>query len=81
MYEDGTLPDEFFLARAGQKTCRHFRSFPEFRDLRRRTPPIPPPAPPPRTANRWLVLLVAIALALLLTALGSGVLHLIWGGN
>jgi serine/threonine protein kinase len=81
MYEDGTLPDEFFLARAGQKTCRHFRSFPEFRDLRRRTPPIPPPAPPPRTANRWLVLLVAVALALLLTALGSGVLHLIWGGN
>jgi serine/threonine-protein kinase len=79
MYEDGTLPDEFFLARVGQKTCRHFRSFPEFRDLRRRTPPIP--LPPPRTANRWLVLLVAVALALLLTALGSGVLHLIWGGS
>jgi serine/threonine protein kinase len=81
MYEEGTLPDEFFLARAGQKTCRHFRSFPEFRDLRRRTPLIPPPAPPPRKANRWLIRLVALALALLLTALGSGLLHLIWGGN
>lgn len=81
MYEEGTLPDEFFLARAGQKTCRHFRSFPEFRDLRRRTPLIPPPAPPPRKANRWLIRLVALVLALLLTALGSGLLHLIWGGN
>jgi hypothetical protein len=80
MYEEGTLPDEFFLARAGQKTCRHFRSFPEFRDLRRRTPPVPP-ARPPRNVNRWLVRLIALALALLLTALGSGVLHLIWGGD
>ena len=81
MYEDGTLPDEFFLARAGQKTCRHFRTFPEFRDLRRRTPPIPPPAPAPRTGGRWVAVAAAVVVAALGTALTSGILHLVWGGK
>ena len=80
MYEEGTLPEEFFLARAGQKTFRHFRSFPEFRDLRRRNPAIPEP-PPPRTARRWLMLVIAVGVAVLGTALASGVLHLLWGGS
>jgi len=83
MYEDGTLPDAFFVARPGQKTCRHFRSFAEFRDLRRRTPvALPPePSPPPPRRARWLVLSVAVAVALALTALAAGLLHLVWGGS
>jgi eukaryotic-like serine/threonine-protein kinase len=80
MYEEGTLPEEFFLARAGQKTCRHFRSFPEFRDLRRRTPTLPPPEPS-RKWNRWAVIGLAAAIAVVGTAIASGILHLVWGGS
>ncbi|HEX3148102.1 MAG TPA: serine/threonine-protein kinase [Gemmataceae bacterium] len=76
MYEEGTLPDSFFLARAGQKTCRHFRSFVEFRDLRRRTTGAP--ATPSYKKNRcgWLVL--GAVVAVLVTAIASLVLHLVW---
>jgi serine/threonine protein kinase len=80
MYEEGTLPEEFFLARAGQKTCRHFRSFAEFRDLRRRMPPAPPPTPR-RRRSRWLIVALTVAVALFATALASTILHLVWGGN
>jgi eukaryotic-like serine/threonine-protein kinase len=78
MYEDGTLPEEFYIARAGQKTCRHFRSFPEFRHLRRRETAPPPPAPL-RRRGRWLLLAVAVAVAL--TGLMSLLLHLMVGRN
>ena len=40
-FEEGLLPDEFFLARAGHKTCRHFRTYPEFRDLKRKAQEVP----------------------------------------
>jgi serine/threonine protein kinase len=79
MYEEGTLPDEFFLARAGQKTCRHFRTFAEFRDLRRRTP-LTPTTPPASRRNRrmgWVVL--GACVAMIVTALASLVMHVFWG--
>lgn len=79
MYEEGTLPEEFFVARPGQKTCRHFRSFPEFRDLRRRTAPVLPPAP--RRRPRWQWVAIAVGIAVLGTAIASGILHLVWGGR
>jgi serine/threonine-protein kinase len=79
MYEEGTLPDEFFLARAGQKTCRHFRSFAEFRDLRRRPPPSPPPAPPPPRRRPWKRAAAAVAIAAAATVVASVVFHLVWG--
>jgi eukaryotic-like serine/threonine-protein kinase len=41
-FEEGLLPDEFFLARAGHRTCRHFRTYPEFRDLKRKSQEAPP---------------------------------------
>jgi serine/threonine protein kinase len=41
-FEDGLLPDEFYLARAGNRTCRHFRTYPEFRDLKRNHEVCPP---------------------------------------
>src|SRR5262249_35022602 len=41
-FEEGLLPDEFFLARAGNRTCRHFRTYPEFRDLKRKTEEVAP---------------------------------------
>jgi len=40
-FEEGLLPDEFFLARAGHRTCRHFRTYAEFRDLKRKPEPVP----------------------------------------
>ena len=77
MYEEGTLPEEFFLARAGQKTCRHFRSFPEFRDLRRRTPAVLPV--PPVRPRRLRAIGLGIVVAVAATALASILLHLVWG--
>jgi serine/threonine protein kinase len=41
-FEEGLLPDEFYLARAGNRTCRHFRTYPEFRDLKRKRQEVPP---------------------------------------
>jgi serine/threonine-protein kinase len=41
-FEEGLLPDEFYLARAGHRTCRHFRTYPEFRDLKRKAIEVPP---------------------------------------
>lgn len=41
-FEDGLLPDEFYLARAGHRTCRHFRTYPEFRELKRNQDECPP---------------------------------------
>jgi serine/threonine protein kinase len=80
MYEEGTLPDEFFLAKSGKKTCRHFRSFAEFRDLRRRPapPPLEPPPPPPRRRASVKVGLV-LFVAAVATAAASVVFHLVWG--
>ena len=80
MYEEGTLPEEFFLARAGQKTFRHFRSFPEFRDLRRRNPALAE-VPSPQSPRRWVTWVLAVGVAVVGTALASGVLRLFWGGN
>ena len=71
-FEDGVLPDEFFLARPGQKTCRHFRTFPEFKDLRRR----PKPAAKP-TKRRFGLFGLGLGVAVLVTASASTVLHLL----
>ena len=70
-FEDGVLPDEFFLARPGQKTCRHFRTFPEFKDLRRR----PKPSKSPR--RRFGLFGLGLGIAVLVTASASTVLHFI----
>ena len=75
-FEDGMLPDEFYLARPGQKTCRHFRAFPEFRDLRRR------PKPTPKKPRGQLRLFgMGFGLALLTTAYASTVLHILCGAG
>jgi eukaryotic-like serine/threonine-protein kinase len=71
-FEDGFLPDEFFLARPGQKTCRHFRTFPEFKDLRRRPKPEPKP-----TKRRFGLFGLGLGVAVLVTASASTVLHLL----
>jgi serine/threonine protein kinase len=78
-YEDGILPDEFFLAPPGQKTCRHFRTFPQFRGLRRRVPP-PPPGPEPPRRRFGLFALGVVGATAVLTASASVVLHLLYGG-
>ena len=69
-YEDGVLPDEFFLARPGQKTCRHFRTFPEFKDLRRRPKPL-------RTRRCFGLFGLGLGIAVIMTASASTLLHLI----
>ena len=71
-YEDGVLPDEFYLARPGQKTCRHFRTFPEFKDLRRRPKPAPSPA-----RKRFGLFGLGLGIAVLITASASTVMHLL----
>jgi serine/threonine protein kinase len=71
-FEDGLLPDEFFLARPGQKTCRHFRTFPEFKDLRRR-----PKATKPRARRRFGLFGLGLGIAVLITASASTVLHVL----
>jgi eukaryotic-like serine/threonine-protein kinase len=81
-YEDGILPKQFFVARAGQKTCRDFRTFAEFRSIQRRKAPVAPSAPPrPKRRPRIDRILLIVGLAILLTASASLVFHLIAGGN
>ncbi len=62
-YEEGLLPDEFFVAAPGQKTFRHFRTVAEFRDIERR------PRPEPERKRFRLFGLIA-AFAMLVPTLG-----------
>ena len=77
-YEERILPDEFFLAKAGQKTCRNYKTFAEFRGLKRKVPPLP--AKQPGKARRGLAMIgLGIGVAILLTAAVSTLLHFLWG--
>jgi len=71
-YEDGLLPEEFFLAKDGQKTFRHFRSISEFQRLERR--PKPPAKPAPRR-RRLGFLGLGLAVAAITTAVSAAVAH------
>ena len=41
-YEDGILPNDFFVAPVGKKTHQHFRTIPEFHAIQRRKAPAAP---------------------------------------
>jgi hypothetical protein len=73
-YEEGILPNEFFVARPGQKTCQHFRTIAEFQHLQRR----PLPIEPKRRARIGRIALI-VGLAILVTASASLLFHLIFG--
>jgi serine/threonine-protein kinase len=75
-YAEGILPGEFYLARPGEKTCRHFQTFPEFAQLERRPAPTTPVVR--RSKTRTFGLMVGVAV--LLTAVTSTVLHLLLRG-
>jgi serine/threonine protein kinase len=71
-YEEGLLPDDFYLAKDGQKTFRHFRSVPEFARLERRPKPKEKPAPRRR---RFGFLGLGIAMTVATTAISASALH------
>lgn len=83
LYEDGILPDEFFVAAKGQKTCRDYRTVAEFRELKRKTPHLVPAQEPVTKKRRLSVARMALilGLALILTATASLIFHLVIGGN
>lgn len=77
-FEDGILPNEFFVAPAGTKTCQHFRTVAEFKSIQRRAPTAPPAKSTRRSrVGRWFLIAVV---AITLTAVASLVLHLSLGG-
>jgi serine/threonine protein kinase len=83
LYEDGILPDEFFVAAKGQKTCRDFRTVPEFRELKRKSP-APAASPSPVVKKRQLDygrVAAILGTAVVLTAAASLVFHLVFGGS
>jgi eukaryotic-like serine/threonine-protein kinase len=75
-YAEGMLPADFFIARPGEKTCRHFSTFPEFANLKRRVEPLPPlPKRSPLTTG-----LLVVGVAVVLTAATSAILNILLGG-
>jgi len=77
-FEERVLPDEFFLAKAGQKTCRNYKTFAEFRDLKRKAPPAPSAKQPKKTRSALAVIVLGIGVAIVLTATVSTILHFLW---
>src|SRR5262249_34360428 len=65
-YEEGLLPDDFYLARHGHRPFRHFRSVPEFAKLERR----PKPQEKPRRRRFGF-----LGLGLVMTAISASALH------
>ena len=83
-YAEGMLPADFFIARPGEKTCRHFSTFPEFANLKRRVEPSPPlftpPPPPPPKRSLLTTGLLVVGVAVVLTAATSAILNILFGG-
>ena len=77
-FQERVLPDEFFLAKAGQKTCRHYKTFVEFRDLKHKAPPVPEKKPK-KPLSKLAVVGLGIGVAIVLTATVSTILHFLWG--
>jgi serine/threonine-protein kinase len=73
-YEEGILPDDFFVARPGQKTCQHFRTIAEFQELKRRPLPIAP-----RRGKRLIRIALIIGLTVFITTFASILFHLVFG--
>jgi serine/threonine-protein kinase len=78
-YEDGILPDEFFVAPAGKKTCQNFRTVPQFRDIQRRKGPVAAPPEKPKRRVPLGRVLVVIGFAVAITAVASLVFNLAFG--
>lgn len=77
-FQERVLPDEFFLAKAGQKTCRHYKTFEEFRGLKHKAPP--PPGKKNKKARSGLAVVgLGIGVAIVLIATVSTILHFLWG--
>lgn len=78
-YEDGILPDDFFVAPEGKKTCQHFRTIPEFHAIQRRKAPVAPPADKPKRRLSAVRVLLAIGIGVAITAVASLLFNLVFG--
>ena len=68
-FQEGLLPDEFFLAPEGRRTFRHFRKFAEFESLERHPKET---KPTPEQRRRFGILGLGIGLIFLGTSIGAG---------
>jgi hypothetical protein len=75
MYQEGILPADFFVARPGEQTCRHFNTFPEFTQLERRPDRV---VPSTRKSRKGIWIALIIAATALLTAGASVLLNMLF---
>jgi serine/threonine-protein kinase len=78
-YEDGILPDDFFVAPVGKKTHQHFRTVSQFRDIQRRKTPVAAPFANPKRRFPLGRILLVVCLAVAVTATASLVFNFVFG--